>query len=240
MRTKHHAQWIKEFHRFMGDIVAQILAQTSITPTQITVFRFLCGVFAAVLISLNMSYRSLVLAAFCLYLFSMLDAADGSLARIQKTGTMFGAWLDRQFDGMGFFLIFTSIGIRFAQNEPHGGYWALLSMSIMAMAYILKTINITVRINYRPVFEKVNILKKQNDKHGIKTKKSFRSILKTQIDHDFHTVSTVIIISLLINQLRLIMALFFVYLLIWWFIKTAKIANLSRKHDELLRSKVDS
>tara|TARA_Y100001970_G_C14140819_1_gene806995 strand:+ start:678 stop:1394 length:717 start_codon:yes stop_codon:yes gene_type:complete len=236
MRTKHHDQWIKEFHRYVGDYVAHKLKNTPIKPLHLTYFRFLCGIIASLIISLNMEHMSLLVAAIFIYLFSMLDAADGSLARIKKISSLSGGWLDRQFDGLGFFFIFLGIGIRFAQNHPHGEYWSLLSMSVLGLALILKVTNISYRNKYRPAFRTYEI-EKVPEKVVIQKQIPLKQIIKNQIDHDFHTISTIIIFGLITNQLHLLMALTFIYLFLWWLRKNFIIAKKARLYDSLKKIK---
>ena len=234
-RTKHHAQWIKESHRFMGDWVARILVKTSITPTQITIFRLFCGLMGAVLIALNHEYWTLIVSAVLIYLFTMLDAADGSLAKIKKTGTLLGAWIDRQSDGLGFYCIFIAIGVRFIQSDGNT-YWPLLPMVTFSLAYILKAMRISIMLKYRPIFEKVDINKSLKEPllhkpNNTSSKRKFLLRLKQQVDHDFATISFIIILGLVSNQLKFMSSMLFVYLFLWWFFKTLQNANRARKHD---------
>lgn len=241
-RTKHHAQWIKEFHRYIGDRVARILAPTFITPTQITIMRFLIGVLAAVLIALNNEYRTLVLAAIGLYMFSMLDAVDGSLAKIKKNGTFLGSWLDRQADGLVFFLIFLGIGLRVAKHQQYGPYLALMSMAVLAMAFLLKTTNIAIRVN--PKFQEIKKsearISNPEDHRPKVGNTSFLSILKDQVDHDFHTVSLIISVALLLNQIELMLIFLFNYLLFWWIIKTFQMSKAAYLYDKRIELDQDT
>lgn len=230
MRTKHHDQWIKEFHRYVGDNVAHILKNTFLKPIHITNFRFLCGITASVLIAFNLDYKFQIIAAILIYLFSMLDAADGSLARIKNISSLSGGWIDRQFDGLGFFFIFLGISIQFTQDKPDGVLWSILSMSVLILALLLKVTNISYRNKYRPAFESKKLNKKEKDFEKLK-KKSFKIILKDQIDHDFHTISAIIIFGLLINELKLLILLTFLYLLLWWFKKHFSIAKKASLYD---------
>lgn len=224
-RTKHHDDWIKEFHRFMGDRVAKVLVNTFVTPTQVTIFRFLCAVAASILIFLTEDHSTLLLAGFCMYLFSMLDAADGSLAKMKNIGTKTGAWLDRQADGLGFFIVFLGLSLRFAQSGESESYWIILPFASLAMAFMVKTNRIALIIN--PKFNKIvrfNVLnRKIIDNNKKESKLNFIGKLKRQAGPDFHKISAIIIIGLITNSIKLSLIILFSFLLFWWIFRTIQV-----------------
>ena len=61
-RTKHHDDLIKEFHRYIGDHTANLLLNTPVSPTHVTIIRLVFGVISAYLIAEhNSDYKFSVL-----------------------------------------------------------------------------------------------------------------------------------------------------------------------------------
>ncbi|MGX6603778.1 CDP-alcohol phosphatidyltransferase family protein [Micromonosporaceae bacterium Da 78-11] len=68
-----------------------------LTPNRVTVLAFLVGVGAAASFYQG-SYGWLALGALLFHLSFVLDCIDGKIARLNGTGSVFGAWLDYVFD----------------------------------------------------------------------------------------------------------------------------------------------
>jgi phosphatidylglycerophosphate synthase len=68
-----------------------------ITPNRLTVSAFLFGVAAAACFW-QQSYGWLALGALLFHLSFVIDCMDGKIARLNGTGSVFGAWLDYVFD----------------------------------------------------------------------------------------------------------------------------------------------
>ena len=81
---------LSDYGRPFARIIAQSLQKTSFTPIHITIAFIISGLIAVVCI-LNQYYWA---TAFFLILKSILDAADGELARIKKTPSYSGRYLD--------------------------------------------------------------------------------------------------------------------------------------------------
>lgn len=99
---------------FARAFVSQV-EHTKLTPVQVTYLFGLSGIFAIYAI-LNEYYFA---AGFFLILKSILDAADGELARVKKTPSYTGRYLDSIFDIVLNFLLFITI-------------WSVSSSSILA------------------------------------------------------------------------------------------------------------
>jgi len=233
VRTKHHDDIIKEFHRFMGDHTANLLAKTSITPTHVTLIRFGFGVLAAYLIADHFNeYRYSIIAAISLYLFSMLDAADGSLAKKKGTGTVFGAWLDRVSDSFGFLLFFSGISYHFYVHESEP-FWSVITMLTLVIAYMNKSNNHAIRA--RPVFSDLLSKNKDSNKKFEESNSHHEMDLitkiKRQLGPDFHKISTIIIFGLLIHDLKITILILISFLSAWWFYRTALVLVKASKVD---------
>jgi len=81
---------LSDYGRPAGKIIASSLKNTSVTPVQITLLFLFCGVLAALCILFQYYWA----AAALLVLKSILDAADGELARKKNTPSYTGRYLD--------------------------------------------------------------------------------------------------------------------------------------------------
>lgn len=96
---------LSDYGRPAARIIANSLKNTSITPVQVTVSFIISGLIAIVC----MLYGYYWAAAFFLILKSVLDAADGELARVKKTPSYTGRYFDSIADIILNFFIFLAL-----------------------------------------------------------------------------------------------------------------------------------
>jgi phosphatidylserine synthase len=96
---------LSDYGRPIAKIIAQSLKNTGFTPIHVTIMFVISGLVAIVCI-LNNHYWA---AAFFLVLKSILDAADGELARVKNTPSHTGRYLDSVSDIILNLLILISI-----------------------------------------------------------------------------------------------------------------------------------
>lgn len=96
---------LSDYGRPIAKVIAQSLKNTAFTPIHATIAFIIAGLIAIVCI-LNHFYWA---AAFFLVLKSVLDAADGELARIKNTPSYTGRYLDSVSDILLNFLILITI-----------------------------------------------------------------------------------------------------------------------------------
>ena len=81
---------VSDYGRPAARIVAKVFKDASVTPVQITIAFIISGILAIAFMFTGAYY----LSAFFLILKSILDAADGELARIKNTPTYTGRYFD--------------------------------------------------------------------------------------------------------------------------------------------------
>ena len=96
---------LSDYGRPAARIIANSLKETSITPIQVTVWFIISGLIAI----FCMFYGYYWAAAFFLILKSILDAADGELARVKKTPSYTGRYFDSIADIILNFFIFMAL-----------------------------------------------------------------------------------------------------------------------------------
>lgn len=97
------------FFRPLAFIFVKLIYPTSLTPNQISVFSMIFGILAGVSIGMG-TVESVFMGGILLATSSMLDCADGQLARLKKNGTLFGRLLDGTIDYVSTLSIFLGIG----------------------------------------------------------------------------------------------------------------------------------
>ncbi|MEK6265291.1 MAG: CDP-alcohol phosphatidyltransferase family protein [Clostridium sp.] len=80
----------------MFNFMARILVRFKIKPNVITIVAFVIGLFSAIFISFNKPIVALIL----LWVSGLLDALDGSVARLTGKSSASGAYMDLIFDRM--------------------------------------------------------------------------------------------------------------------------------------------
>lgn len=96
---------LSDYGRPVARVIVSSLKNTSITPIQVTIGFIISGLIAISCILLNYYWA----AGFFLIFKSILDAADGELARVKKTPSYTGRYLDSVADILLNILIFTAI-----------------------------------------------------------------------------------------------------------------------------------
>jgi phosphatidylglycerophosphate synthase len=96
---------LSDYGRPFGKLLANLLKNTQFTPIHVTLLFGISGLIAIYCILIN----QFVLAGFFIILKSGIDAADGELARLKKTPSYVGRYLDSIFDIILNFLFLISI-----------------------------------------------------------------------------------------------------------------------------------
>jgi len=96
---------LSDYGRPAARLIANSLKETSITPIQVTVWFIISGLIAIAC----MLYGYYWAAGFFLILKSVLDAADGELARLKKTPSYTGRYFDSVADIILNFFIFLAL-----------------------------------------------------------------------------------------------------------------------------------
>jgi phosphatidylglycerophosphate synthase len=106
-----NSHFIKRCYRHAGGQLAIKLLKTNITANQVTILGFMFSIAAAATLLWNISYLNSLIAGILLMISTILDYADGSLARMKKQGSLLGAWLDSSLDNIKMIVLFSTIGL---------------------------------------------------------------------------------------------------------------------------------
>lgn len=105
LKTEDQFLDLSDYGRSFGKFLAKSLQNTKFTPIHVTFIFGICGLLSI----LSMLSGYYILAGFLLILKSGIDAADGELARLKKTPSYSGRYLDSIFDFILNFLFLTTI-----------------------------------------------------------------------------------------------------------------------------------
>jgi phosphatidylglycerophosphate synthase len=245
---KIHTQYIKKIYRELGDYLSPYFKKIGISANQITLSRIVFVLFGSILI-LNDDILSKIITLFFFIIFSLFDAADGSLARITKK-SLFGMWLDTVIDRFGLLIIFTFFGIKLVTIDNHEIVFVIINFLILILYLIkfsfLSDVSCKEKYlefrNFNKYLGVINNLHKEQpneiDKYCydyLKRNFNLKNLCKF-IYHQFspHTANLILYMGLinLLNYYKIgLTALLFFYL-IWIILDIYKITLISIKLDK--------
>lgn len=124
-------------NRPIAALLVRAVVRTSLTPNHLTIAAFIIGSVGA-FFYLGGDHRSFVIAGILIYVSTILDGADGMLARSKNLSTRFGAYLDLYLDRVTDFLVFGAMMTGYYYQSGRLGFY-ILSLIGLAM-YMLMTV----------------------------------------------------------------------------------------------------
>lgn len=180
--------------RYISAFIVKPLSKTRVTPNQITYLVFITGLIPAYLFSFGTFLYALA-AVLILQLVSMFDCIDGMLAREKKQTSMYGVWIDHNFDKIVDFAIFFGIsyGLYIQTYNPLVLIAGFVAISLRYLFELLRSYTLEAGLN--------------EDSVGVKDK-------FTRIMYNGTSLANVyfaLIFFVLFNQLFLFLILFDMY-----------------------------
>lgn len=144
-------------HRPLAYLLARALLPTPISPNLVTIASMVIGVYGAVLIVMVDTPHHFQWAALCAFLSTVLDCADGQLARMRKTSSVIGRMLDGTADVLVSGSILIGGGYYIAQK--YGGTWWLAALGVLftVVSGVATSIQTTLFDHYKTVFMKLGV-----------------------------------------------------------------------------------
>jgi CDP-L-myo-inositol myo-inositolphosphotransferase len=124
-------------NRPIAALIVRAVARTGLRPNHLTVAAFVLGSVGA-FFYLGGNHRSFVLAGFLIYASTILDGADGMLARSKNLCSRFGAYLDIYLDRITDFLVLGAMVTGYYYQSGRLGFY-ILSLFGLA-AYMLMSV----------------------------------------------------------------------------------------------------
>jgi hypothetical protein len=125
------------FYRPFAFLFVKTVYRTPLTPNQVTLLSLLCGCIGAYEYSDGIM-PALAWGSAWYAVANILDCADGQLARLQKSGTLFGRLIDGIADYLSSLAIFLGLGFGLAATG-HSAWWlvagGIVSTAVHAMFF---------------------------------------------------------------------------------------------------------
>jgi len=125
---------LSDYGRPIARLIANSLKETKYTPIDVTVWFIISGLIAIVCILYGYYWA----AAFFLILKSILDAADGELARVKKTPSYTGRYFDSVADIILNLFIFIALWYTTEASFIYS-FFAFLGIQLQGTLYIIIT-----------------------------------------------------------------------------------------------------
>ena len=119
---------LSDYARPAARLLVRLLLPTPITPIHLTLAFTVVGLLAALLLALN---RWPLLAGLLLLLKSVLDAADGSLARARQRPSRVGRFLDSVCDFVVMAAVFGGIAVAAWARSGQAAYFGLAGAALL-------------------------------------------------------------------------------------------------------------
>jgi len=227
---KNHSQFIKHAYRILGYYISLSIKDTKITPNFLTLSRIPLVVLGGILLIFNSTILNII-SSILLILFSVLDAADGILSRMQSKSSVLGTWLDMQIDRIGLLIIIIFLSL---ENIILGknNLYIILYFSCLAMMFIkdfeqeelfhkekLKDLKNTYLSkisgeNHDDKTDRITFLQYQSDNNSIKKIFKFCKNIFLQTSPHNHNFVIYICIGILFSCVNFVFVFLFIYILL--------------------------
>lgn len=108
--------------------LSRYLAETAVTPTQISLISFVMSLQAAILLGIGAA-ATLTIGGVLAQFASIIDGCDGEIARLKHQESEYGGWLDAVLDRYADAALL--VGLTWALSHTHGnGAWLLGSLAL--------------------------------------------------------------------------------------------------------------
>jgi CDP-L-myo-inositol myo-inositolphosphotransferase len=123
-RLPRFIQLDRLINRPVAALIVRAALRMNLRPNHLTVAAFVLGT-AGALFFLGGNHRSFIIAGIVIYAGTLLDGADGMLARSRNIGTRFGAYLDLYLDRITDFLVLGAMGTGYYRQSGRLGFYIL-------------------------------------------------------------------------------------------------------------------
>jgi len=132
-----NAGWVaKRLNKPLSFAMSRRLANTRVSPNQISMFNLLIGIACAVAVA-TPGYWPVVLGGFLFQMASVLDGVDGEVAKFRLESSKFGAWLDTAVDNGTLLLFLGGVGVNLFRVSSMSSMTILTVTSTMFGAVLL-------------------------------------------------------------------------------------------------------
>jgi phosphatidylglycerophosphate synthase len=143
-------------HRPLAYLLARALLPTPISPNLVTIASMVVGVYGAWLILADVPHH-FQWAGLCAFLSTVLDCADGQLARLRKTSSVIGRMLDGSADVIVSGSILVAGGVYLFHKYGTTPLYGALAIAFTVVSGVATSIQTTLFDHYKTVFMKLGV-----------------------------------------------------------------------------------
>jgi phosphatidylglycerophosphate synthase len=130
-RLPKFAQFDRLVNRPIASLIVRAAMRTSLRPNHLTVAAFVLGL-AGAFFFLGGDHRSFIVAGILIYAGTILDGADGMLARSKDQCTRHGAYLDLYLDRITDFAVLAAMVTGYYHQSGRRGFYILSLLGLAA------------------------------------------------------------------------------------------------------------
>ena len=143
-------------HRPLAYVLARSLLNTPVSPNLITLLSLGVGLYGAYFVTRSTPHH-FQWAALCCFIATVLDCADGQLARLRKTSSVIG----RMLDGTTDVLVSGSVllGVTYVVFQRYVTSWwhGVLAIALMVVMIVSTSVQTTLFDHYKTIYLKVTV-----------------------------------------------------------------------------------
>lgn len=143
-------------HRPLAYLMARALLNTPVSPNFITLCSLVAGLCGAYLIVLDVPHN-LQWAALCCFSCTILDCADGQLARLRKTSSVIGRMLDGTVDTLVTACVLIAVTVRIFEWHVRVPWQGVLAVLFVVAVGVTTSVQTTLFDHYKTVFMKLTV-----------------------------------------------------------------------------------
>ena len=118
-------------NRPIAAVIVRAALKTNLLPNHLTLAAFFLSA-AGALFFLGGNHRSFIIAGIIIYAGTLLDGADGMLARSKNLSTRFGAYLDLYLDRITDFLVLGAMSTGYYRQSGRLGFYIVCLFGLAA------------------------------------------------------------------------------------------------------------
>lgn len=143
-------------HRPLAYLLARALLNTPVSPNFITLCSFIAGMYGAYLIVADVPHHY-QWAALCCFTCTVLDCADGQLARLRKTSSVIGRMLDGTVDTTVTAFVVAGVTYRIFEQYVTTAWQGALAVAFSLAVAVTTSVQTTLFDHYKTIFMKLTV-----------------------------------------------------------------------------------
>jgi phosphatidylglycerophosphate synthase len=143
-------------HRPLAYVLARSLLHTPVSPNLITLLSLGVGVYGAYLVTQSFPHH-FQWAALCCFIATVLDCADGQLARLRKTSSVIGRMLDGTTDVVVSGSVLLAVTYVMFQRYVTTWWHGALAIALTVVMIISTSVQTTLFDHYKTIYMKVTV-----------------------------------------------------------------------------------